>query len=46
MEKLCEMLDYLHQEVRQWLPNPWGLGTCNMRHASFWVPPEALLKGS
>lgn len=37
MEKLCEILDYLHQEVRQWLPNPWG--TCNMRHASFWVPP-------
>lgn len=34
MEKLCEILDYLHQEVRQWA---WA--TCNMRHASFWVPP-------
>jgi hypothetical protein len=46
MEMLWGVLDYLHHEVRQWLPSPWGLGVWNMRQASFLSAHEALLRAA
>lgn len=43
---LWGVLDYLHHEVRQWIPSPWALGTREHEASIILTALEALLRAA